>query len=195
MEHKFNRFSTHMTKRHKLILLLTCINGAVFSGFGYYRMMRNSVSPVERQVAEQMVSFKVMPAEQYLKISQIQKSIISTHSISDSDLDWSLEEMQRASSPNLITTSLRRLMIIAEWKYLVDVTPEQREKLFQTSCQYLPHVGSRYLTTDDKLIGLDLSRIARIRRSIPFILPLLQDRDPNICKIARLNLLRLGYKI
>jgi hypothetical protein len=182
-------------KKRKPILLLAVINVVVFSGISYYVMTRNRVSPERRQVAEQWESFKIMPAEEYLKIAAINDSIRSTHSISDSDLDWCLEEMRRASgSSNLVTTSLRKFQITDEWRHLVNTTPEQREKIFQMACQHLPHAGSRYLTTSDKLISLELAVISRDKRAAPFIMPLLQDHDPDICRIARRNLTRLGFK-
>lgn len=75
-----------------------------------------------------------------------------------------------------------------EWAYLVETTAEQREKLFQESCKYLPHQGGGYLGDDDKFNGLELAMLCRDKRVVPLVRSLLQDPSSDVRQFAQESL-------
>lgn len=177
-----------MTKKNIRLLVISNFLISVTLGSVYaYRFVeqRNRKEAKMREVGKKCASINLMTEDDFVRSCYMSGSVKDTHKISDDDLVWVFEAMKH---PTVSYTGVnwwmsRNATLLSSWKYLTDTTPEQRDKIYQAACLYIPNSGSQHkalLSKDEKWIGQFLLGLSRDKRAIPLLQGLLQDPDSEI---------------
>lgn len=163
----------------KPIFWLVALNLLLFVGFGgRYLHRRSQVNNSEEQaiisVGQDYEKLEIITQEDYREILHLADSIKQSHTISDADLDWWIDLVNRSSFSNLSvdTGNNRRLAALdVDFRYLTTATPQQKDRLFKLAKSYLSAPGQS--TGKDIYFGVSLICDMKEKRAAPLLIQFL----------------------
>lgn len=168
---------------------LVTVNLLLFLGFGgHYAYRRHQVHLAEQEainfVGRQYESAEMMSQEDYRRVVQIDGEIKRTNSISDEDLNWWIEFINRPANTERgqRTASTRRLVALSDhWGFLTKATPQQRDVLFELAKTYLnpqpnpllSETAKTFASGSNMIFAVSLIECLDEKRAAPLLTPFL----------------------
>lgn len=177
----------------KPIFWLISLNLLLFCGFGIHRIYKSrQANDADEQaikyVAETYERLNVMPQEDYRRVVQLRESIKQTNSISDTDLDWWIELVNRPPASTSAATSRRLIALKVNFRSPTQITPQQKDRLFDLAKSYLPAQGAS--TGPDIFFGVALVSSLDEKRAAPLLTPLLNRAPASLVRQMSEKLLK-----